>query len=81
MGYQHLPEAGARTEPLRASRAPLLVSALVLVLLAAGALFVGLASDAVGTVAGSLMASIGALILLWAGVARGSGSAQRDRQD
>lgn len=53
--------------------------ALVLVLAAAALLFVGLVLDAVGTIAISVAASAGALILLWAGVTRSSDPSERDR--
>jgi hypothetical protein len=50
------------------------------VLFAAGALLVGIASDAGGPLGLSLATGLAALILLWLGVVRSSGPPKRDRQ-
>ena len=49
-------------------------------LVAAGALLVGIVRDAGGPLGLSLAAGVAALILLWAGVARSSGPSERDQQ-
>jgi len=52
----------------------------VLVLIAAGALLVGIAADAGGPLGLSLATGVAALILLWLGVARSSGPSKGDGQ-
>jgi hypothetical protein len=50
------------------------------VLAAAAALLLGIVNDDGPTLTLSVVASVTALILLWAGVVRSSGPPQRDRQ-
>ena len=55
-------------------------SAFVLVLVAAGALLIGLVRGDARPVGASLLAAGGAVLLLWIGVVRSSGGAKGDRQ-
>lgn len=55
-------------------------SALLLVLASAASLLIGLVRGDARPVVVSLVAAAGALVLLWAGVARASGGTKRDLQ-
>lgn len=82
-GCRHGTNSGRGPSPADSAERPpglLLVTALLLVLVAAGVLFVGILAANAATIGLSLAAGASALILIWIAVGRASDRSERDRE-